>query len=186
MFSFPSRPRESLSPELQQQWDRSVERRGEAKFVAAAAHAPEIFQWYSERFYGDLFYRGRVASRYKELGRLRLSTLHGCRSCNRGNRLDAIEAGISEAQINAIDDVAGGPFDDAERAVLKLAQVIAITAPDGRLDEPLYNELREHFDDAQIFEMGFVFGMLAGVAKFLFVYDIAEKEDYCPFGNAAE
>ena len=182
MFSFPGRSRDSLSPELQQQWDRSVQRRGEAKFIAAAAQAPELFEWYSEQFYRGIFYQGRVATRYKELGRLRLSTLHGCRSCNRGNRLDSLEAGISEAQIQAIDDVAAGPFDAAERAVLKLADVVAITAPDGRLDEPLYKELREHFDDAQIFEMGFVFGLLAGMAKFLFVYDIVEKEDYCPFG----
>lgn len=184
MFSFPSRARTSLSPELQAQWDRSVERRGEAKFIGAAAYAPELLEWYSEKFYGDIFYAGRVANRYKELGRLRLSTLHGCRSCNRGNRLDAIEAGITEAQINAIDAVAGGPFDAAEQAVLKLADAIAITAPDGRLDEPLYKELNEHFDEGQIFEMGFVFGLLAGMAKFLFVFDIAEKEDYCPFGNA--
>lgn len=184
MFSFPARPRESLSTELQSQWDRSVERRGEAKFIGAAAHAPELLQWYSENFYGDLFYGGRVAKRFKELGRLRLSTLHGCRSCNRGNRLDAEEAGISEQQIQAIDSFEDGPFDNAERAVLRLADAIAMTSPDGRLNEPLYKELREHFDDAQVFEMGFVFGILAGMAKFLFVFDIAEKEDYCPFGNS--
>lgn len=183
MFSFPGRARDSLPPELQAQWDRSVERRGEAKFIGAAAHAPELLAWYAEQFYDGIFYHGRVAARYKELGRLRLSTLHGCRSCNRGNRLDAVEAGLTEAQILAIDDIAGGPFDAAEQAVLRLADVIAITAPDGRLSEPLYKELREHFDDAQIFEMGFVFGLLAGMAKFLFVYDIAEKEDYCAFGN---
>lgn len=184
MFSFPSLPRDALSAALQAQWDRSVERRGEAKFIGAAAHAPELLDWYSNDFYGDLFYKGRVATRYKELGRLRLSTLHGCRSCNRGNRLDAVEAGIADDQINAMNDIENGPFDGAERAVLRLAENIAMTDPDGRLDETLYKELRQHFDDAQVFELGFVFGVLAGMAKFLFVYDIAEKEDYCPFGNA--
>lgn len=184
MFSFPGRTRDELPAELQEQWDRSVERRGEARFVAAAAQAPDLLDWYSNEFYARIFYQGRVATRYKELGRLRLSTLHGCRSCNRGNRLDALDAGITSEQIAAIDDFANGPFDDVERAVLELADRIAMTNPDGRLDEKLYAALRRHFDDAQIFELGFVFGLLSGMAKFLFVYDIAEKEDYCPFGTA--
>ena len=38
-----------------------------------------------------------------------------------------------------------------------------------------------NFSDAEILELGLVGGILAGVAKFMFAYDLVEKEDACPF-----
>ena len=45
--------------------------------------------------------------------------------------------------------------------------------------------LSEHFDDAQIIELGMVGAFLSGMAKFLFVFDLVEKEADCPFKTAA-
>ena len=45
----------------------------------------------------------------------------------------------------------------------------------------LHGQLAAYFDDAQILELGLVGGILAGVAKFMFAYDLVEKEDSCPF-----
>ena len=45
----------------------------------------------------------------------------------------------------------------------------------------LHRELANHFNDAEILELGLVGGILAGVAKFMFAYDLVEKEDSCPF-----
>ena len=45
----------------------------------------------------------------------------------------------------------------------------------------LHERLQRHFTDAQILELGLIGGILAGVAKFLFTFDLVEKEDYCPF-----
>lgn len=182
-FSFPGLSRDVLNEPMQAAWDKSMGVRGEARFVAAAGHAPELFNWYSESFYQQLFFQGRVGRRYKELGRLRLSTLHGCRSCNKGNRISAEEGGLTPQQIQFIENRDCEHFDAAEKAVLRLAEHIAMTNPDGRLDAEHYAELKDHFDDAQIFELGMVFAILAGMAKFLFVYDIAEKEDYCAFSS---
>ena len=44
--------------------------------------------------------------------------------------------------------------------------------------------LSEHFDDAQIIELGMVGAFLSGMAKFLFVFDLVEKEADCPFQTA--
>ena len=74
-------------------WARSMDLRGDATFFEVFANHPELYRWYVNQFYGDVFRGGKVAQRYKELLRLRLSTLHGCRFCNQGNRLDALEAG---------------------------------------------------------------------------------------------
>lgn len=182
-FSFPGLDRDALPEQMRLAWDKSMAVRGEARFIAAAGHAPELFNWYTDAFYQNLFFEGRVDRRYKELGRLRLSTLHGCRSCNKGNRISAQEGGLTPAQIQHIENWDCEHFDEAEAAVLKLAEHIAMTNPDGRLTEAHYAELNAHFDDAQIFELGMVFAVLAGMAKFLFVYDIAEKEDYCAFSS---
>lgn len=182
-FSFPGLDRDALNDRMRSAWDKSMDVRGEARFISAAGHAPELFDWYSDAFYQRLFFEGRVDRRYKELGRLRLSTLHGCRSCNKGNRISAEEGGLTPDQIKFIENWDSEHFDAAETAVLRLAEHIAMTNPEGRLSAPHYEELKAHFDDAQIFELGMVFAILAGMAKFLFVYDIAEKEDYCAFSS---
>ena len=48
-------------------------------------------------------------------------------------------------------------------------------------DTSQFRELAKHFSDAEILELGLVGGILAGVAKFMFAYDLVEKEDACPF-----
>ncbi|MEZ5486250.1 MAG: carboxymuconolactone decarboxylase family protein [Steroidobacteraceae bacterium] len=173
--------RDALPPAMQASYDRALAIRGDATFIQVAAHAPELFTWYGE-FYQRVFHGGRVPLRIKELVRLRLSTVHGCAFCNRGNRLDAREAGLSEAQLRAIDDPESSLWDPAERAALRLAGQMTLTNPAGQLDAEIYRELRAHFDDAQIFELGITMAVLTGMAKFLFTYDLVEKEDYCEFG----
>ncbi len=178
---FPRLSRAEMPEHMQEIWDRSMLRRGEAHFIESSAHSPEIFNWYMQRFYQELFYAGKVAKQYKELGRLRLSLEHGCKTCNQGNRIDALEAGITEIQIEHLQNATLDHFSASELTVVHLAEEIALTNNKGKLNQALYNELREHFDEGQIFELGMVFGLLAGMAKFMFVFDIVVKEEYCPF-----
>ena len=49
-------------------------------FMAELSEAPHLESFYLERFYGDVFDRGEVPRRTKELMRLRLSRGHGCAS----------------------------------------------------------------------------------------------------------
>jgi alkylhydroperoxidase family enzyme len=178
-------PRDRLDPAMQAAHARALAQRGDATFIEVAGNAPQLFDWYG-RFYAEVFYGGRVAVRLKELLRLRLSTLHGCAFCNRGNRLAAAEAGLSEAQLRAIDDPAAEVWNDQERAVLELASRMSLLQPAGVLDAELYGRLRRHFDDGELFELGMTMAVLTGMAKFLFVYDLVEREDYCAFGPGAE
>ena len=173
---------DALPDALRAAWERSRERRGDATLIEAFGNAPEIFEWYAG-FYRQLFYGGRVPARIKELLRYRLSTRHGCRHCNLGNRLDALDAGISEAELNAIaaDELDG--FPAAERAVLHFAERMALTCPDGHVDAELHAQLRAHFDDGAIVELGVVAAVLSGMAKFLFAYDLVERETNCPIGR---
>jgi AhpD family alkylhydroperoxidase len=166
-------------------WEASMTLRGDATFFEVFANHPDLYRWYVGSFYGEVFRGGKVAQPYKELLRLRLSTLHGCRFCNQGNRQDALGSGLTEEQIDAFDNPENGPFTDAERAVLALGEQLALTQPGGTLNPALHRELVKHFSDAEILELGLVGGILAGVAKFMFAYDLVEKEDVCPFHPAS-
>ena len=157
--------------------------RGDATFFEVFGNNQNLFHWYIDRFYGEVFYAGCVDRALKELVRLRLSTLHGCRFCNQGNRIEALAAGIPQSQVDAIEQFETGPFSEAEKSVLRLAEQIALTNPDGTLTEALYQDLSQQFDDGQILELGVVAGILSGMAKFLFVFDLVEKEASCPFAS---
>ena len=174
-----------MSEDIASAWEASMALRGDATFFEVFANHPDLYRWYVGSFYGEVFRGGKVAQPYKELLRLKLSTLHGCRFCNQGNRQDAPAAGLTEEQIDAFDDPENGPFTDAERAVLALGEQLALTQPEGTLNPALHRELAKHFSNAEILELGLVGGILAGVAKFMFAYDLVEKEDACPFHPAS-
>ena len=118
-------PYAELPKPLQPLWEAAMRDRDEATFIEAAGNAPELLDWYYNGFYAHIFNGGRVDNRLKQLVRMKLSTVHGCAFCNRGNRLAALKAGVTEAQIDALDDVENGPFDAAERACLRLAEEVA-------------------------------------------------------------
>lgn len=176
--------RDELSPKLQQDWDFVYKLTGQAGFIEKGAHAPELLDFTMVDFYEKIFYGGRVDVKLKHLARLRMSLGHGCRSCNLGNTIGAKEVGYSEEQLNAIEGDRS-IFSDVEIAVLELADEFLMTNIQGHLEPELYAKLHRHFDDAQILELGTVMSYLGGLAKMLFVFDMAEKEETCPFRPAA-
>ena len=179
-------PKEEMTKNIQDDFDTAMTIRDDATFMQIAANAPEVYDWYKDSFYGQIFYGGRVDTRTKELLRLRLSMTHGCAFCNKGNRVAAKKAGVTETQSTMIMNEDASCFDAKDKAVLRLADQIVLTNMNGALDERLYNELKPYFDDAEIFELGVTAGILTGMAKFLFVYDLVEKEANCPITSAAE
>ncbi len=58
---------------------------------------------------------------------------------------------------------------------------MVLTNPKGAVTPELYARCREQFSDAQLVELGMIMAVLCGMAKFIFTFDLVEKEDYCPF-----
>lgn len=173
-------PRPALDPDLRPMWDKTNDLHGDTTFVEVMGNAPEVAKWYSDRFYGELFYSGRVDTKVLELVRLRLANVHGCAFCNRSDRIAALAAGLSEAEVDAIRDYEDGPFDDRQKAALELADVMVLTNMKGAVSRELYARLKSHFTDAELVELGVVMAVLTGMANFIFAYDLVEKEDNCP------
>ncbi len=178
-------PRERLDPQLQPAWDKLNELTGSATFVEVFAQAPQALDLVMNRFYMGLFFGGQVSQRFKQLARLKLSLLHGCRTCNRQNIPGAREAGFTDSQIDALITGNMSAFNAAEQAVIAYAEQVALTNMEGELTPALFRQLREHFTEADILELGTVMAIISGMAKLSFVLNVVEKESYCPFASHA-
>jgi len=186
----PPAPRATMPERWQAVAARAEEVRGESTLIEVLANAPELLGWYYDGFYAEVFFKGRVERRIKELLRLRLSTLHGCAFCNRGNTRSAEEAGVTPAQIAAIGDPGSpaigdadaGVFDDRDRAVMALADEMALQNMQGEVTPALAAELGRFFTPAEMVELAMVAAVLTGMAKMLFVFDLVSREATCPIG----
>ena len=65
----------AMPDDIASAWEASMALRGDATFFEVFANHPDLYRWYVNSFYGDVFRGGTVAQPYKELLRLRLSTL---------------------------------------------------------------------------------------------------------------
>jgi alkylhydroperoxidase family enzyme len=178
---FTRTPRNRLPEQYHLAWDTMNRLTGEPTFVEVFASNPQMLDFVMGQFYAVVFFGGSVDQRYKQLARLKLSLLHGCRTCNKQNVPGALAAGVSQAQIDAMDDYETGPFTAAEKAVIAYADQVALTNMDGKLTPELYARLREHFSEADILELGVAMAVISGMAKLSFVLNLVEKETYCPF-----
>lgn len=177
--------RKHMAPPWGTAWDMLDKLTGDATFVEVFAQAPDMLEFVMQQFYAKVFFGGAVAQRYKQLARLKLSLIHGCRTCNKQNVPGALEAGFTQAQIDALIEGRAEPFAPAERAVIAYAEQVALSNMEGRMTPVLFEQLRAHFSEAQILELGTAMAVISGMAKLSFVLDLVERESYCPFAAAA-
>lgn len=176
--------RDELAGDWRPAWDMLDRLTGDATFVEVFAQAPALLRFVMQEFYQKIFFGGDVEQRYKQLARLTLSLIHGCRTCNLQNVPGALEAGFTQAQVDALAAGEHGPFTASERAVIEYARQMVLTNMEGRMTPPLFAALRRHFTEAQILELGTAMAVIAGMAKLSFVLDLVERESYCPFQSA--
>lgn len=174
-------PREAMNARHQGSWDRSQELHGDTSFVEVMTNAPQVYDWYNDAFYRDLFASGRLDPKLVELVRLHLAGRHGCASCNRSDWAAAIAAGYSEEQLNALSDYENGPFEERERAILALADVMALDNAAAVVTPELYDRFKRSFSDAELVEFGVIMAVLTGMAKFILAFDLLERLRTCPF-----
>jgi alkylhydroperoxidase family enzyme len=140
------------------------------------APAPELLEQYLTGFYYAWHTNTEQAAgaatlspRLKELVRLRIATLNGCRTC-KAARLAADTLGEDEA--SGVDAYAadGTPYTPAERAAIAFAERMAI-AHEGIGDTDIA-ALGEHFDAAQILELMMMAGQYIGFGRMLAILQL--------------
>ena len=155
---------------------------GDATFVEVFAQAPELLDFAMVEFYQKLFFEGRVPDKYMQLGRLRMSMSHGCRSCNMQNVPMSKDIGYTDEQVEAMwaQDYSGFPEDEV--AVMELADMIALDNREDELTPELLEKLKRHFDEKEILHISLCLGVIVGLVKISFVLGLVQKESYCEFG----
>ncbi len=135
---------------------------GDLTFYRWAANAPEIAEFYWGAFYRDLFFRGVLPVRLKELVRLRLAGLTGCSFCSAGDRASAMANGVSESEVDAAFAGDAAAFVDLEeKAALRVAEAVAAGEPGVAAADLAM------FAPRQGVELVVVAGVLAGVGRML-------------------
>jgi alkylhydroperoxidase family enzyme len=147
----------------------------------AFAAAPELLETYLTEFYypwhsndGLAAGAARTSPRLKELVRLRIATLNGCRTC-KAARLAADS--IPEAEALGIDAYsASDDYSPAEKAAVAFAEQMAVDHH--AIGEEDIARLREHFDDGAILELMMMAGQYIGFGRLLAILQLETVE--CP------
>lgn len=135
------------------------------------APAPELLDDYLGFYYP--WHTGTAAGstlapRLKELVRLRIATLNGCRTCAAARLAPDV---IPEAEAIGIDGYAGDQaYSPAEQAAIAFAERLAVAHHD--LADADVAALREHFDDAGILELTMMAGQYIGFGRMLAVLQL--------------
>jgi alkylhydroperoxidase family enzyme len=75
----------------------------------------------------------------------------------------ARQAGLTEVKIAALDDLASELFTPRERAALTFAELMA--TDHHRVDDAVFAELRRHFSEAEIVELGVCTALFVGFGR---------------------
>lgn len=115
---------------------------------------------------------GLLEPRLKELVRLRIATLNGCKTC-KAARLDPTVT--EDEAMQGVDDPSDA-FTDRERAAIVLAEQMAVDH--FSIDEDTIRELKTLFDDGEILELMMMAGQYIGFGRMLAVLQLEEVS--CP------
>lgn len=135
---------------------RELEEMGLEKFnnqLGTLAHHPALAQAVFSllRAY---YYDSVVPRKFLEMAILLVSARNRCEYCVVHHTPMALNAGLSEAQLQAINELTwedSGLFDATERTVL--AFVDKVSANSGRVDDRTFAELRSVFNEQQVVEL---------------------------------
>lgn len=114
--------------------------------TTAAAHMRAVFN------------AGTVPVKLKELVTVRVSQVNACAYCLASHTALLKQLGATEETIAELEAwEASGDFTPAEKAALALAEQMTRDAK--RVDDALWNDLKEHYTDSEIVELAAVIGL---------------------------
>ena len=167
---------EQLSGYLSELHDGALDRDWSSRHVARAfAPAPELLEMYLIGLLLPLAHelrggRGvaRLSPRLKELVRLRIATLNGCKTCKAARLAPDY---IPEDQALGIDGYEGSADYTRTRRPRSTSPRCSRSSTT-RIGDADMATLREHFDDAQILELAMMAGQYIGFGRMLAVLQL--------------
>ncbi|WP_172165996.1 carboxymuconolactone decarboxylase family protein [Pseudonocardia broussonetiae] len=137
------------------------------------AHRPELAEAYV-RFMAELRRPGLLPRRLVELVRLRVAFHNQCRSCMAVRYADGAADGVDEGLVCQLATPDESPdLTPAERAALRFADRLATDHLS--IDDATIDDLREHFDEAGIVELGMNVAAFVGYGRLSMALDMVEE-----------
>jgi len=141
--------------------------------ITPTAHAPVLMKGLHD--FADLLgEHGTLPGRLVELVRLRIAFHNQCRSCMAMRYQSGLDDGLTEDAVCSLEKPEQAPdLSEAEKAALAYADIsatnhFAITAQ-------TFEDLRKHFTEPQIVELGLWIGYFIGFGRLVASWDMVEE-----------
>lgn len=137
------------------------------------AHCPE--QALGLMGFGGALKRGRtLPERLVELVRLRVAFFNQCRSCMAIRYSDAVADGVTEGLVCSLERPQEAEnLTPAEKAAIRYGELMATDHL--AIDDAVYGELRRHFTEAQIVELGMTVAFFVGFGRLAATWHMVEE-----------
>jgi Uncharacterized conserved protein len=164
---------EEFPEELREQLDAEHKTPLELGNLRIYAHRPELASAYA-RYMGELRKPGLLSRRLIELVRLRVAFHNQCRSCMAVRYADGAADGVDEALVCQLADPDDAPdLTDADRAALRFADLMATDHLS--IDDEVFAQLRLHFSEAEIVELGMNIAAFVGYGRLSMAMDMVDE-----------
>lgn len=165
-------PVEQWDPELRAMMDVENTTELERGVACVMALSPAVAKA-TIRFGMDLFGAMTLPARLVELVRLRISFHNQCRTCMVMRYSSAIDDGLTEALVCSLERPSEAPdLTDAERSALAYADLSS--TDHFSIADDTFNDLRRHFSEAQIVELGTFIAYFIGFGRLDATWDLVE------------
>lgn len=137
------------------------------------AHCPE--QALGLMGFGGALKRNRtLPDRLVELVRLRVAFFNQCRSCMAIRYSDAVADGVTEGLVCSLERPQEAEnLSAAEKAAIRYGELMATDHL--AIDEAVYADLRQHFSEAQIVELGMTVAFFVGFGRLAATWHMVEE-----------
>ncbi|GAB4474173.1 MAG: hypothetical protein OHK0018_04540 [Erythrobacter tepidarius] len=125
-------------------------------------------------FAGALKRNRSLPERLVELVRLRIAFFNQCRSCMAIRYADAVADGVTEGLVCSLERPQEAEnLTAAEKAAIRYGELMATDHL--AIDDAVYDELRQHFTEAQIVELGMTVAFFVGFGRLAATYHMVEE-----------
>jgi AhpD family alkylhydroperoxidase len=185
-------PKEDWDPRIRQAVNPEQLTDLEQGLTRIFAHCPDLALGMMG-FAGALKTKRTLPERLVELVRLRVAFFNQCRSCMAIRYRDAVADGVTEDLVCSLErPQEADNLTAAEKVAVRYGELMATDHL--AIDDALYDELREHFTEPQIVELGMICAFFVGFGRLAATYHMVEElpdafratsERIAPWGNEA-
>jgi AhpD family alkylhydroperoxidase len=124
-------------------------------------------------FGGVVFGDHLLPSRLHELVRLRIAFFNQCRTCMSVRYAGAVADGVTEELVCSLERPEEAPdLTEAERSAIRFAELMATDHL--AITNEVYDDLRRHFSEAEIVELGTVAAFSVGFGRLAATWNVVE------------